>query len=140
MHKAKAVVITCIDFRFHKQIQEFLKDKGYLGNYDKIVIAGASRDFVKPLETAHGQYVWRQLELSISLHNPDKIIFIDHQDCGGYSQDGLIKGGLERDEDLIQHKAMLVLLKKHLFKKFPNKKVIFYYADLKGDIKLVKLA
>ena len=134
MHKAKAVVITCMDFRFHNKIQEYLLDKGYLGHCDEIVIAGASRDFIKPLKKEHGDYVWRELELSIKLHNPDEIIFIDHQDCGGYAQDSLIKGGLPVDADKNEHIAMLVPLKSELAKRFPGKAVKFIYAELAGDI------
>src|SRR3990167_9746884 len=111
MHKAKAVVITCMDFRFHDKIQDFLKKKGYLGHCDEIVIAGASRDFVKPVHPEDGKYVWKQLGLSIKLHDPDEIIVIDHQDCGGYAQDGTIPSGLEVQIDKSKHLVFLEELK-----------------------------
>ncbi|GAB4139733.1 MAG: hypothetical protein Fur0024_0260 [Patescibacteria group bacterium] len=137
MHKAKAVVITCIDFRFHDQVQSFLKEKGYLGHSDEIVIAGSSRDFVKPLEEFHGNYVWRQVELSMKLHDPDEIVVIDHQDCGGYAQDGTIPAGLSKEEDKNHHKNHLEKLKSDLEAKYAGKVVKFFYATLEGNVEEV---
>ena len=138
MHKAKAVIITCMDFRFHRKIEKFLKENEYIGKYDKITIAGGSRDFIKPIENSHGEYVWRQLELSIKLHNPDEIIFIDHQDCGGYAQDGLIKAGIPLAADKSGHTIFLKKLKQKLLKKFPGKILKFMYIPL-GDAEEIKV-
>jgi len=134
MHKAKAVVITCMDFRFHDKVQDFLKKKGYLGHCDEIVVAGASRDFVKPVYPEDGKYVWKQLGLSLKLHDPDEIIVIDHQDCGGYAQDGTIPSGLEVQIDKSKHLVFLEELKDKINKLFPTKKANLYYAQLNGEI------
>ena len=134
MHKAKACVVTCIDFRFQKKIQDLLKLKGYIGVCDQISVAGASRDFIKPVKKEDGEYAWKQLEMSIKLHHPDEIIFIDHQDCGGYAQDGTIPGGLSKDEDKKAHTGFSKKLFKKLHLKFPEKKVRFYYAELGAGI------
>ncbi|HLD03689.1 MAG TPA: carbonic anhydrase [Candidatus Dojkabacteria bacterium] len=138
MHKAKAVVITCMDFRFHDKIQDFLKKKGYLGHCDEIVIAGASRDFVKPVHPEDGKYVWKQLGLSIKLHDPDEIIVIDHQDCGGYAQDGTIPGRQDLALDQNMHKKYLIILKKNITDKYPAKEISLYYAALNNGISLIK--
>ena len=140
MHKAKAVVITCMDFRFHDKIQDFLKRKGYLGHYDEIVVAGASRDFVKPVYPEDGKYVWKQLGLSLKLHDPDEIIVIDHQDCGGYAQDGTIPSGLSEAVDKNKHKDFLKLFFNKLKATFPQKKVTTYYATIKGLVKEIKIS
>lgn len=137
MHKAKAVIITCMDFRFHDKIQDFLNNQGYLGHCDEIVIAGASRDFIKPVEADDGKYVWKQLGLSLKLHEPEEIIIIDHQDCGGYAQDGTIPGGLKMEDDLHKHTDYLQKLQKKLVKECPGKKISFYYAELQGEIRKV---
>lgn len=134
MHKAKACVITCIDFRFQEQIQDFLEDLDLEEKFDLITIAGASRDFIKPVDTIDGKYVWKQLGLSIKLHDPDEIIFIDHQDCGGYAQDGTIPGGLEKTEDASLHKKYMTKLKKKVAVKYPDKKVKFFHAALDGSV------
>ena len=134
MHKAKACIISCMDFRFHDKIQTYLKDKDYLGKCDEIAIAGSTRDFIFPVEEADGKYIWKQVGLSIKLHDPDEIIFIDHQDCGGYAQDGTIPNELPRDEDIAEHKKFFEKLKVKFAEKYPEKIVKFLYAPLEGDI------
>ncbi|MCA9383621.1 hypothetical protein KC909_04595 [Candidatus Dojkabacteria bacterium] len=134
MHKAKASVISCMDFRFHDKIQAFLQYKDYLGKCDEIAVAGGTRDFITPVEDADGEYIWKQLELSIKLHDPEEIIFIDHQDCGGYGQDDTIPLGLSKKEDLEMHKKFCTKLRKVLMQKHPDKKFTFLYAPLRGDI------
>jgi len=79
MHRAKNCIITCIDFRLQKAYSDFIKSRNMLGESDIISLAGCFRDLVKPLE---------------NLHNPDNIILLDHQDCGGYTQDDTIVQGL----------------------------------------------
>jgi carbonic anhydrase len=135
MHKAKACVIACIDFRFQNSVQNFLKDKGYLGKCDTIILARASRDLVKPLEKFHKELILRQIDMSVKLHDPEEIIVIDHQDCGGYAQDGTIPQGLDLAEDEKLHikyarKAFAILTKK-----YPDKKIQIFYATLDGPIK-----
>lgn len=138
MHKAKACVITCMDFRFQDKIQGFIKEQGWLGECDEIILAGASRDIVKPLETFHKDSIMRQIALSVKLHNPDEIIIIDHQDCGGYAQDQTIPGGLETEKDQAEHKIYAEQTLDLLTKVYPDKKISIYFATFSGDfVKLI---
>jgi carbonic anhydrase len=134
MHKAKACILLCIDFRFQSEVQEWIKKNGYLGHSDEIVVAGASRDLVKPLEKFHQDALLRQIELSVKLHDPEEIIVIDHQDCGGYAQDGTIPANLTKDVDKQNHQIYSTAVKKLLSTKFPNKIIKTYYAPLTGEI------
>lgn len=138
MNKAKALVIMCIDFRFQKKIQHYLEENGYLGDCDEIAIAGSTRDFVRPMSEASKEYVWQQLGLSLKLHDPDKVIFIDHQDCGGYAQDGTIEGGLAKDVDEAAHRDFFIELRDEFCIKFEGKReLLFLYAPLEGPIESV---
>ncbi len=134
MHKAKACIITCMDFRFHEAIQGFLKEKGYLGTSDEISIAGGSRDFIKPVEEDDGRYIWKELGLSIKLHDPDEVVFIDHQDCGGYAQDGTIPSGLEPAADQAEHHKYFTQLQEKFNTLYPGKILKFYHAKLDGSV------
>lgn len=134
MHKAKACILFCIDFRFQKQTRDWLEEHGYLGHSDEIVVAGASRDLVKPLEDFHKSALMRQIELSVKLHDPDEIVIIDHQDCGGYAQDGTIPLELSATEDKKAHAHYADEVKKFLETKFKGKVIKNYYAKLNGSI------
>ena len=74
MHKVKAVVLLCIDFRFQKVTQDWLSKNGYHDQTDQIIVAGAPRDLTNPIENMHKEALLRQLQLSIKLHDPDEII------------------------------------------------------------------
>lgn len=137
MHKVKACVVGCIDFRFRDYEDSFFKHQKWGGSYDLITIAGGSRDFVLPVEVEDGKYVWKQLELSIKLHDPDLVVFMDHQDCGGYAQDGTIQNGLEFAKDEEEHKKFFKKLKEKLEERYPTKKVEFFFVGLNGVIEEV---
>lgn len=139
MHKANAVVILCMDFRFHDKIQEYLRNEGLLGHIDEISIAGGTRDFITPVEENDGRYVWKQLDLSVKLHDPDRIIFIDHQDCGGYAQDITIPSGLEKEEDIAKHKGYMEKLLLKLKEKYPEKEIVFKYAPFEGSVETIEM-
>jgi hypothetical protein len=134
MNKANNCVIYCIDFRFHKSIEEWLSKEGFIGDTDFIVIAGASRDLVKPMEKFHKDAILREIEISVKLHDPDNIIFIDHQDCGGYSQDGTIPSGLPLKDDMELHHEYSKIAHEILKEIFPSKTIKTYYAELTGEI------
>lgn len=134
MHKAKAVVVGCIDFRFRGFIDKYLHEQDFGSSYDLISVAGGSRDFIVPVEENDGRYAWKQLELSLKLHDPDMIVFVDHQDCGGYAQDGTIPGGLVVEEDKQKHLTFLKELKEILSSKYPEKVFKAFHADLVGNI------
>lgn len=123
-----------MDFRFQSGIQKWLKSEGYLGSSDEIIIAGASRDLVFPLEPFHKESLLRQIELSVKLHDPDEIIIIDHQDCGGYAQDDTIPSGLTEKEDKLMHSGFAKIAKRLLEEKFRGKKITTLYAPMEGDI------
>lgn len=134
MHKAKAVVVSCIDFRFQDVVQKLLQSENLLGGYDLISIAGGSRDFVQPVVEDDKNYVWKELNISLQLHDPEVIVVIDHQDCGGYAQDGTIPSGLSVDEDCEKHVSFLKKLKVELDQKYPDKKKKFIFAKLDGSV------
>ncbi len=124
----------CMDFRFQSGVQDWLKSQGYLGSCDEVIVAGASRDLVKPIEPGHKEYLIRQIDLSVKLHDPDEIVIIDHQDCGGYAQDETIKSGLEDQEDRDAHKSYAAEAKAILQAKYPDKEIKTFYAKLEGGI------
>ena len=134
MHKAKNCIITCIDFRLQNAHSDFIKSHDLLGESDIISLAGCSRDLVKPLEGWHKESLLRQIELSIKLHNPDTIVVLDHQDCGGYAQDGTINQGLPLEEDLVEHARWAKVAKDLLREIYPTKNVEVYFVRLDGKV------
>lgn len=134
MHKAKCCIITCIDFRLQKAYADFIKSNNWIGVSDIISVAGCSRDLVKPIHESHKEYLLRQIDLSTKLHNPEAIIFLDHQDCGGYAQDGTIAANLPVNDDRQAHVNWGNVAKNIVKEKHPNKNVQVYFVHLDGKV------
>lgn len=79
MHSCEACVVTCIDFRFQDFIQEWTKKNLPSRSHDRVAFAGG----VKDLETIIGQ-----VNTSYRLHNIEKVVLINHEDCGAYGELG----------------------------------------------------
>lgn len=137
MHKAKAVIVSCMDFRFQKYVFKWLEENNLLGSTDIISIAGASRNLTTPTDEASKEFILKQIELSVSLHNPDTIYILDHQDCGGYALDGTIPANLEESIDYEHHKKFSVTVKSLLSLIYPNKEIITLYLALDGTVKKI---
>jgi carbonic anhydrase len=133
MNQAKNCVIHCIDFRFQKHIENWMYENSMLDNSDLIAIAGSSRDFVKPIKQEHKENWLRELDTSVKLHNPENIIIIDHQDCGGYSIDGTIASELGDEEDKTQHKIWLLKTKEEIQSLYKDKIIRVLYVDKLGN-------
>ena len=77
-HKAEALAIHCIDYRFQEMIDQDLAQRGLDGNVDRIAWPGASYDLDQVTEAA---------QVSIRLHDPDNAYIYEHEDCGAYGED-----------------------------------------------------
>lgn len=78
MHKARALAIHCIDFRFQNGTQQRLEELGLTDGFDRISWPGTSKDSENVINAA---------TLSIKLHDPDEVFIIEHEDCGAYGED-----------------------------------------------------
>lgn len=76
-----------------------------------------------------------QVSASISLHHPEKIILIDHQDCGMYNLSGKIPSGLAPDEDRKKHQEYMEFARKQIQDAFHPIVVELVFAGLDGSFK-----
>ena len=80
--KYKALVLSCIDPRFQPIVYEYLKKRELNGNYSSFTIAGGSIGVTgNKFKTWHNTF-WDNLSTSIELHKIEKLIVINHKDCG----------------------------------------------------------
>ena len=80
--KFKAMVLSCIDPRFQPKIFNYLKRKKLIGKYSSFTITGAA------IGVTHNKFKkWQKtfidnLSTSIELHKINRLIVINHKDCG----------------------------------------------------------
>lgn len=124
-HHCDNLVITCIDFRFQNIFNDFVNS---LKKCDRVSIAGSSKSLVDE-DTCKS--VLKQIDISIRLHKINKIILLEHEDCGAYGG----KAAVTNDQEEISQHSQLCVLANNLIKKhYPKLKVAFFYAKLDGNI------
>ena len=132
--KFKAMVLSCIDPRFQPKIFNYLKRKKLIGKYSSFTITGAA------IGVTHNKFKkWQKtfidnLSTSIKLHKINRLIVINHKDCGAAK---LVNGTKKFDKisENIIHKESFVRIKKILNKKFPKLLYELYVMDLRGSIR-----
>jgi|SRR3989338_8100048 len=117
-HFCDSAVITCIDFRFQKYINdwiaEFLKGK----THDRISIAGSSKNL---------DFILSQIDISVRLHEIKEVIIIHHEDCGAY--------GVNSTEH--NHTHDLQQTRKKILAKYPHLSIELYYLLLDKTFKKI---
>ncbi|MFA6098234.1 MAG: carbonic anhydrase [Patescibacteria group bacterium] len=82
-HHCQALVLHCIDFRFHTAIRDFLVSLGLKNNYDLVSLAGAAKGLADK-DAASTQLILKQIEISEKLHGISEVYLMHHLDCGAY--------------------------------------------------------
>ncbi|ARJ48434.1 carbonic anhydrase [Candidatus Pelagibacter sp. RS39] len=124
------MVLSCMDPRFQPKVYKYLKGKKLTGKYSSFTIAGAGIGVThKKFKKWHSTFI-DNLSTSIKLHKINKLIVINHKDCGAAK----IVNGKKKFTSIIEnkiHKDSFKVIKKTLNKKFPNLKIYFKILSLK---------
>ena len=130
MKKYDAMVLSCMDPRFQPKVYKYLKAKKLTGKYSSFTIAGAAIGVThKKFKKWHSTFI-DNLSTSIKLHKINKLIVINHRDCGAAK----IVSGKKKFTSIIEnkiHKDSFKVIKKTLNKKFPKLKISFRILSLK---------
>ena len=81
---AEVLLLTCMDFRLMHDVALYMQNRGLKGKYDHVVLASASLGVLAEKFPNWGQTFWQHLDISIKLHKIEKLIVMDHRDCGAY--------------------------------------------------------
>ena len=133
--KYKAMVLSCIDPRFQHLVHSFLKKKKLTGKYSAFTIAGAAVGVTHNKFKKWHNTFYDNLTTSIQLHKIEKLIVINHKDCGAAKIVNEKKEFNPENEKNI-HQNSFSKLKKEIKKRFPKLKVELNLIDL--DSKVIK--
>ncbi len=131
--KYKAMVLSCIDPRFQSKVFKYLKKRKLSGKYSSFTIAGASIGVThKDFKNWQKTFV-KNLSISIQLHKINKLIVINHKDCGVAKHvNGKKQFNINNEKKI--HVQSFYKLKKILNKKFPKLNYEFYLMALNSSI------
>lgn len=95
--KVRALLLTCMDYRYPQAIVTYMDCQGYNLDYDHVILAGASLGAVLD-EEPHLKPHWHDtffdhIDVAIDLHSIEVVYILDHRDCGAYR----VFRGLPRD-------------------------------------------
>jgi len=131
--KYNAMVLSCIDPRFQHLVYSYLKKKRLIGKYSAFTIAGAAVGVTHNNFKKWHKTFYDNLSTSIKLHQIEKLIVINHKDCGAAKIVNGKKAFNTMNEQKI-HKESFFKLKKEIKKRFPNLKVELNLISLKSKI------
>ena len=120
--KYKAMVLSCMDPRFQNLVHNHLKKKKLTGRYSAFTIAGAAVGVTHNKFKKWHSTFYDNLATSIKLHKIEKLIVINHKDCGAAKIANGKKEFTPENEKKI-HQDSFKKLKKEINKRFPKIKV-----------------
>ena len=118
----KAMVLSCMDPRFQNLVYKHLKKKKLTGKYSAFTIAGAAVGVTHNKFKKWHHTFYDNLATSIQLHKIEKLIVINHKDCGAAKIANGKKEFSSANEKKI-HQDSFKKLKKEIKKRFPKLKV-----------------
>jgi carbonic anhydrase len=116
--KAKALIATCIDFRLQDDIDKWISKNFEPETFDRVSIAGDVKDLHEVLD---------QVKVAHDLHHIEKVVLINHEDCGAYGEDGTYE----------KHTHDLRSAESKIKNTYPDLKVEIYYLHLNGEFEKI---
>lgn len=128
IHACDAVILCCIDFRFWKETAEFVEKELNIKSFDFPSLPGAAKAIN---ESAEGDVVSQCISVPIDLHHVQKIVIVNHEDCGAYGGSKKFNGDKIAEKKF--HEGELWKAKEKILDKYPNKEIIMVYAKLTDE-------
>ena len=131
--KFKAMVLSCMDPRFQHLVYNHLKKKKLTGKYSAFTIAGAAVGATHSKFKKWHKTFYDNLGTSIQLHKIEKLIVINHKDCGA-AKIAIGKKEFSPDNEKKIHIESFSKIKKQIKKRFPKLKVELNLISLDSKI------
>lgn len=132
----EAMLLSCIDPRMVTPVYKYLEGLGLSGKYSQFCIAGAAIAVVAPKFAAWRPAFWDNTATSYQLHRINKIIAIDHRDCGAAKIAYGSESVATRRAETETHKKALAEFRDAVAKRHPQLAVVTGLMDLNGSIEI----
>jgi carbonic anhydrase len=127
------MVLSCIDPRFQHLIYDHFRKKKLIGEYSAFTIAGAAVGVTHNKFKQWHKTFYDNLATSIQLHKIEKLIVINHKDCGAAK----IANGKKEFNSINEmkiHQESFLKIKKQIKKRFPKLKLELNLISLDSKI------
>ena len=134
-HEVGTVVVTCMDFRFRKQLPNAIFLTFGVEDYDEIKLAGGAKNIVSPDKEGRQVAVFDDIRIALEKHRAKKIILLTHQNCGKYAAEGYVFTDPEAER--IFHEKELRLAGDITFSRFMDAEILLGYAWVDPEEKIL---
>lgn len=134
----EALLLSCMDFRLMDDIERFMAKRGLRNKYDHVALAGASLAAVTDKFPAWNQTFWQHLDIAIKLHAIERVIVIDHRDCGAFK---VILGeahAKDRASETAAHAQQLGALRRQIAERHPKLAIETLLMSLDGKVEAIR--
>lgn len=123
--RCRAVVVTCIDYRFVEPLRDILADHGLTGAYDLLAWPGGAAAFTGP----DREPLTEAIALARELHDPLEVILVAHHDCGRLGGSACFPG---REAEIATLDTALAMAGAALAERFPELHMRLIRLDMDG--------
>ena len=127
------MILSCIDPRFQRVVFYYLKKKKLIGKYSSFTVAGSAIGVTHLKFKKWHSTFWENLETSIKLHKIEKLIVINHRDCGAAKIVNRKKIFNKSNETKI-HINSFTQIKKRFKKRYPKLTIELKLFSLNGKV------
>ena len=134
----EALLLSCMDYRLVNKTERYMSGRKLRDKYDYVILAGASLGALTDKYPAWGKTFWEHLDVAIQLHHIQKVMVMDHRDCGAYK---VILGEdccKPKDKETAAHAEKLKELRKQINDKHPKLGVELLLMALDGKVETIK--
>ena len=137
VHGTEALLLSCMDYRLIDDLVKYMDGRGLTDQYDHVILAGASLGALTSDFKDWNTTFWEHLKISIDLHHINRVIVIDHRDCGAYKV--ILKADFAKDPMLEEnvHAKYLRDLQQAIRKKYPKLEVETLLMSLDGTVQTI---
>jgi carbonic anhydrase len=132
---ADTLLLSCMDYRLMGKVAAFMDGRNLAGNYDHIVLAGASIGVATDGKPDWRRTFWEHLSLARELHHVRRLMVIDHRDCGAYKL--ILKQDLTGEAEFAAHERMLHRLRRAVAQHYPDLATELLFMELDGSTRAV---
>ena len=127
------MVLSCMDPRFQPIVNNYLKKRKLNGKYSAFTIAGSAIGVTASKFKKWHRTFWDNIDISIKLHKIQKLIVINHRDCGAAK---ILNGKKDFNSlnEIKIHKSSFKKIKKIFKKKYRKLKIETYLISLNKKI------
>jgi len=133
----EALLLSCMDYRLVDDVVRYMDSRGLTNKYDHVILAGASLGVLQDKNLSWGQTFWDHVGVAIDLHHIQKVIILDHRDCGAYKVFLGPDVAKDRATETANHALRLKTLKAAIAGRYPSLAVETLIMDLDGKVETI---